>query len=121
MTAPFLRELADEVRRGQHEESIALHPRSDAACCRASDHALRRGLRLRATDGDLDASIADFRAAAAAASRPDPPQPRARPSRAQRAAGAKASFQRYLELDRQAPDADDQDLLEESMAPQKNR
>ena len=38
MSAPFLREwLADEVRRGQHEESIALLTRASAAgCCRAS-------------------------------------------------------------------------------------
>ena len=38
MSAPFLREwLADEVRRGQHEESIALLTRALAAgCCRAS-------------------------------------------------------------------------------------
>ena len=108
MTAPFLREwLADEVRRGQHEESIALHPR--ARTRRAAErvpYARGEVYRLRAKEGDLElrspiSGGGRGRRRAAA----NPPQPRARASRAQRAAEAKASFQRYLELDPQAPDA----------------
>jgi predicted Zn-dependent protease len=110
MTAPFLREwLADEVRRGQHEESIALLTRALGRGVQQSEYLYARGevYRLRAKDDDLDASIADFQAAAAAGG--EPPQTHRSLGLVYRARKelpeAKASFQRYLELDPQAPDA----------------
>jgi beta-barrel assembly-enhancing protease len=110
MTAPFLREwLADEVRRGQHEESIALLTRALGRGLHQSEYLYARGevYRLRAKDDDLDASIADFRAATAAGG--EPPQTHRSLGLVYRARKelpeAKASFQRYLELDPQAPDA----------------
>jgi len=110
MTAPFLREwLADEVRRGQHEESIALLTRALGRDGQQSEYLFARGevYRLRAKEGDLDAAFADFKAAAAAGG--EPPQTHRSLGLAHRARNeipqAKASFQRYLELDPKAPDA----------------
>jgi hypothetical protein len=74
-----------------------------------SEYLYARGevYRLRAKDDDLDASIADFTAAAAAGG--EPPQTHRSLGLVHRARKelpeAKASFQRYLELDPQAPDA----------------
>ena len=109
MSAPFLREwLADEVRRGQHEESIALLTQALGRGVQQSEYLYARGevYRLRAKEGDR-ASLADFKAAAAAGG--EPPQTHRSLGLVHRARKelpeAKASFQRYLELDPQAPDA----------------
>ena len=109
-TAPFLREwLADEVRRGQHEESIALLTRALGRGVQQSEYLFARGevYRLRANEGDLDASLSDLKAAAAAGG--EPPQTHRSLGLVHRARNelpeAKASFQRYLELDPKAPDA----------------
>ena len=110
LTAPFMREwLADEVWRGEHEESIALLTRALGRGAQQSEYLYARGeiYRLRGKESDLELALADFRAAAAAGG--EPPQMhrslgfvhRARKDEPQ----AKASFQRYLELDPQAPDA----------------
>jgi predicted Zn-dependent protease len=109
-TAPFLREwLGDEVKRGQHEESIAFLTRALARGAHQAEYLYARGevRRLRAREGDLAAALEDFQAAVSAGEAP--PQiyrslgfvHRERKDLAQ----AKASFQRYLELDPQAPDA----------------
>lgn len=110
MTAPFLREwLADEVRRGQHEESIAFLTRALSRGTQQSEYLYARGevYRLRAAQGDLDTALADFKAATAAGA--EPPQTHRGLGLVHRARKelpeAKASFQRYLELDPQAPDA----------------
>ncbi len=110
MTAPLLREwLADEVRRGQHEESIALLTRALGRGVQQSEYLFARGevYRLRAKEGDFAASLADLRAAAAAGS--EPPQTHRSLGLVHRARNelpeAKASFRRYLELDPKAPDA----------------
>ena len=109
-TARYLREwLGDEVRRGQHEESIALLTRAVERGVHQSEYLYARGevYRLRGKESDLEASLADFKAAA---------QVGAEPPQTHRGLGliyrtrkapeeAKASFQRYLELDPQAPDA----------------
>lgn len=109
-TARFLREwLGDEVRRGQHEESIALLTRALGRGVYQGEYLYARGevYRLRAKEGDFEASFADFTAAAALGG--EPPQTHRGLGlihRARKAApDAKASFQRYLELDPQAPDA----------------
>lgn len=107
--APFLREwLGDEVKRGQHEESIALLTRASGRAIGRSDYLYARGevYRLRAAEGDLDRSLADFAAAIAAGN--EPPEThralgmiyRGR----KRPAEARASFERYLQLAPQAPD-----------------
>ena len=109
-TARYLREwLGDEVRRGQHEESIVLLTRALGRGAYQSEYLYARGevYRLRAREGDLEASLADFKAAAQFGA--EPPQThrglgliyRTRNSPQE----AKASFQRYLELEPQAPDA----------------
>jgi tetratricopeptide (TPR) repeat protein len=108
--APFIREwLRDEVKRGQHEESIALLSRASGRTIGRSEYLYARGevYRLRAAEGDLDRSMADLAAAVAAGE--EPPEThralgmiyRAR----KRPAEARASFERYLELSPQAPDA----------------
>lgn len=109
-TAPFLREwLGDEVRRGQHEESIVLLTRALERGAYQSEYLFARGevYRLRGKEGDLEASLADFKAAAQSGG--EPPQTHRGLGLVYRArnapADAKASFQRYLELDPQAPDA----------------
>lgn len=107
--APYLREwLRDEVKRGQHEESIALLTRAMARSIGRGEYLYARGetYRLRAGEGDLDHSIEDFRGAAALGD--EPPEThrglgmiyRAR----KRSSDARASFERYLELAPQAPD-----------------
>jgi len=106
---PFLQEwLADEVKRGQREQSLALLNRMIARSPNAA-YLYARGetYRLRAGDGDLDAAVADYLAAAGAGGEP------AETHRSlgtvyrvwQQMPAAKASFQRYLELAPNAPDA----------------
>ena len=106
---PHLREwLLDEIRRGQHEESIALMSRLIARVPASADYVYARGEihRLRARESDLDAALADYDAAARIGGEPAETHRglgliyRSR----KQAAQAKASLQRYLEL---APDAPD--------------
>jgi len=108
---PFLREwLADEIKRGQREESIAFLTRAVAQRPAAQEYLYARGevYRLRAAAGDLDAALADFQEATRLGS--EPPEThrslgfifRVR----RQAPEAIASFQRYLEATPQAPDAD---------------
>ena len=69
---PFLHEwLADEVKRGQREESLALLNRMIARSANAA-YLYARGetYRLRGSEGDLDAAVADYLAAADAGGEP---------------------------------------------------
>jgi predicted Zn-dependent protease len=106
---PFLHEwLADEVKRGQREESLVLLGRMIARSPNG-EYLYARGetYRLRGKEGDLDAALADFRAAVGAGG--EPPETyrslgavyRSRKEMRE----AKASFQRYLEVAPNAPDA----------------
>lgn len=106
---PFLRAwLSDEIKRGQHEESVALLTRALARPAARTEYLYARGevYRLRGSESDLDASLADFNAATALGG--EPPEThrslgmiyRAR----KQAPEATASLQRYLELAPQAPD-----------------
>jgi predicted Zn-dependent protease len=107
---PFLLDwLADEVKRGQHEESLALFTRLQSRPGGAAPYLWARGevLRLRGAQGDHDLALADYLNAVAAGG--EPPEThrglgliyRAR----SRAAEARASFTRYLEAAPKAPDA----------------
>jgi len=109
-TAPFIRGwLADEIKRGRPEQSIALLTRVATRSSGAADYLYARGevYRLRAGEGDLDLALTDFGKAIALGS--EPPEThralgmiyRAR----KRGADARASFERYLQLAPQAPDA----------------
>jgi len=106
----YLREwLGDEVKRGQHEESLALLTRLMQRSAQSADYFWARGevFRLRAAQGDLDLALADYFNAIGIGG--EPPEThrglgfiyRTRRS----AAEARASFQRYLEAAPQAPDA----------------
>lgn len=110
MVAPFLNGwLAEEVKRGQHEESLALLGRLMARSPQAAAYAWARGevYRSRGGEGDLERALADYQSALAAGR--EPPETHRGLGLAQRArlqpALARASFQRYLELAPQAPDA----------------
>ena len=100
--------LHEEIKRGQHEESLALLtrminriPQPDELCARAEIY------RLRASGSDADSALADYHAAIALGM--EPPEThrgmgfiyRTR----QQSSDARASFQRYLELAPDAPDA----------------
>ena len=109
-TRPFVHAwLNDEVKRGQHEESLALLTRMIADAPAQAEFAYARGevYRLRAKNGDLDAALVDYQAAVKAGG--EPPETyrglgtiyRMR----QQADDAKASFARYLEIAPAAPDA----------------
>lgn len=106
---PHLRDwLTDEIKRGQHDESIALLTRMIKDLPQA-DYPYARGeiYRLRGGDGDLDAALADYQAAIEKGSEP------AETYRGMGAiyrirkqpAEAKSSLQRYLELAPNAPDS----------------
>jgi len=106
---PYLRAwLDDEVKRGQHEESIALLTRMMKEAPSQADLPFARGetYRLRGQGGDLDAALADYQAAIALGG--EPPETHRGMGLIYRARNqlpeAKASFQRYLEA---APDAPD--------------
>lgn len=106
---PFRNEwLKEEIKRGQHEESIALLTRMGAGSTSHSEYRYARGevYRLRAKAGDLDLAVADFQAAVAIGGEP-PETHRALGliyrSRRQ-VSEAKASLGRYLELMPSAPD-----------------
>jgi predicted Zn-dependent protease len=110
-TAPFQREwLVEEVKRGQHEETLALFARLIARSPQRADYRVARGetYRLRANDGaDLDLAIAEFKAAASVGG--EPPEAHRGLGMIYRQrnqpAEAKASLQRYLEMAPEAPDA----------------
>jgi regulator of sirC expression with transglutaminase-like and TPR domain len=97
------------VKRGQHEESLALLTRLMARSPGRAAFAAARGevYRLRAKEGDLELALADYRSALAAGGAPPEAHRgiglvhRAR----QEAALARASFQHYLEAAPQAPDS----------------
>jgi predicted Zn-dependent protease len=106
---PFLREwLADEVKRGQREESLALLGRKIARAPSA-EYLYARGetYRLRNQEGDVDLALADFRAAVSGGG--EPPETYRSLAAVYRSRNltpdAKASYQRYLELAPNAPDA----------------
>ena len=107
---PFLHEwVAEEIKRGQHEESIALFSRLMGRAPGLAEYPWARGevYRLRAGESDLDLALTDYLSAAAAGA--EPPEThrglgliyRAR----SKAAEARASFQRYLDAAPQAPDS----------------
>jgi predicted Zn-dependent protease len=101
--------LTEEVKRGQHEESLALFTRLAARSGHAAPYLWARGevFRLRGAQGDHDLALADYLNAAAAGG--EPPETHRGVGMIQRtrgnAAEAKASFKRYLEAAPQAPDA----------------
>lgn len=106
---PFRREwLAQEIKRGRREESITLLTRLITDWPEQADYLAARGevYRLRAQDNDLDAAIADFKAAVALGGE----TPEAHRGLAfilrqrKQLAEARASFQRYIEIAPQAPD-----------------
>jgi len=107
---PFRLEwLLEEVKRGQHEESIALLTRMiDHMPAQAADALYARGevYRLRAQDGDLDAATGDLQAALALPAAP--PESHRALGLIHRLKGrygeAKESFRRYLDLVPHAPD-----------------
>jgi predicted Zn-dependent protease len=110
---PFLRDwLNEEVRRGQHDESIALLTRMIANVRAQPEYLYARGevVRLRAKDGDFDAALADYTAAIALGG--EPPETHRGLGMIQRARNklpeAKTSLQRYIEL---APDAADSAMI----------
>jgi predicted Zn-dependent protease len=109
-TRPFVREwLNDEVKRGQHEESLALFNRMLQSASQDAEVIFARAetFRLRGGSGDLDAALADYQGAIRAGSEP----PAAHRGlgllyrQRQQPREARASLQRYLELAADAPDA----------------
>ncbi len=107
---PFMREwLRNEVKRGQHEESVALLDRKIALAPAAADYRWARGevYRLRAKEGDLDSAVTEYLAAIADGGEPpDTHRGLGMIYRARRQSPeARTSFQRYLELAPEAPDS----------------
>jgi predicted Zn-dependent protease len=112
-TAPHRRQwLQEEVKRGQHEESIAFLTRASTRTQGKADYFWARGevYRLRAGSGDLDSAVKDFQAAVALGG--EPPETHRGLGlvyrSTERAADARASFERYLQL---APDAADAPMI----------
>ena len=110
VVAPFMHEwLADEVKRGQHEESLALLARLVARSPAVAAYRWARAevYRLRAKEGDLELALADYQGAAAAGG--EPPETHRGMGLVHRVrkevAQARASFQRYLDAAPQAPDS----------------
>ncbi|HXL74924.1 MAG TPA: M48 family metalloprotease [Burkholderiales bacterium] len=107
---PFLRDwLHEEVKRGQHEESLALLGRMIARAPALADYRWARGevYRLRAREGDLDSAVTEYLAAIAGGGEPpDTHRGLGMIYRARRQSPeARTSFQRYLELAPEAPDS----------------
>lgn len=107
---PFMREwLTDEIKRGQHEESIALFNRMIARSPSQAEFVYARGEvhRMRAQGDDLNAALADYHAAVGCGG--EPPETHRGLGAIYRQRNqlpeASASFQRYLELAPNAPDA----------------
>lgn len=109
-TAPFVRDwLADEIKRGRPEESLAFLTRAAKRSAGAADYVYARGEvhRMRAGEGDIDAALKDFQGAAALGG--EPPETHRAMGMIYRgrkqAPEARTSFERYLQLAPQAPDA----------------
>lgn len=107
---PFLREwLNEEVKRGQHEESIALLSRLNINDRSQPDYLFARGevFRLRGQEGDLEAALVDYLSATTIGG--EPPETHRGLGMIYRTRNrlpeARASFQRYIELAPQAPDS----------------
>ena len=108
--APYLREwLGDEVKRGQHEESIALLTRKIGSYPANAEylHARAEAYRLRAKGEDLQTALADYQVAASLGG--EPAETHRGMGLVFRAIGdsaaARTHFQRYLEKAPDAPDA----------------
>ena len=106
---PFRREwLADEVKRGQHEESIALLTRMIARPPTQAEVVFARGevYRLRAKDNDLDAAFIDYQTAVTIGG--EPPETHRGLAMIYRTRKqipeARASFERYMQAAPNAPD-----------------
>jgi beta-barrel assembly-enhancing protease len=101
--------LQDEVRRGQHEESIVLLSRMMVADARQPDLLTARGevYRLRAGKEDGDSALVDYQAAISVGG--EPPEAHRGMGMLYRARGqkqeAQAAFARYLDVAPAAPDA----------------
>ena len=101
--------LTEEVRRGQHEESIALFTRMIEASPGHAELLAARGevYRRRGSDKDLDLAVVDFRAAVTLGG--EPPETHRGLAMIYRRRGefaqARVSLERYLELAPNAPDA----------------
>ncbi len=101
--------LKDEIKRGQHEESLVLLTRMLGNSPADVDLLVARGevYRRRAKDQDLDLALADLKAASAQGT--EPPETHRTMALIYRQRGApeqaRNSFQRYLELAPGAPDA----------------
>lgn len=109
-TAPYRREwLNEEVKRGQADESLALLARLIRHSPKQPDYLWARGdiYRLRGEPADVEAAIADYKAAAILGG--EPPETHRGLGMVYRARGqtaeARASFARYLELAPQASDS----------------
>jgi predicted Zn-dependent protease len=107
---PFIREwLAEEVKRGQHEESIALFTRMIANAPARADFLCARGdaYRMRGKAEDWRAAQSDYEAAISLGNEPAETHRGLAAIYRQRKQlpEARASFMRYLELAPDAPDA----------------
>ena len=107
---PFRMEwLTDEIKRGQHEESIALLSRMLNFQPAQPDILFARGevYRLRGKDKDFDTALDDFRGAADLGGEPaETHRSMALIYTSRKQADlARTSFQRYLEVAPGAPDA----------------
>ena len=100
--------LAEEIKRGHHEQSIALLTRMIAKSPAQAEFAYARGeiLRLRARDDDLDSALNDYSAAARIGG--EPPETHRGLGLIYRSRSqlpeANASFEQYLKLAPNAPD-----------------
>jgi len=107
---PFRRDwLIEEIKRGQHEESIALLTRMIASAPGDAELLVARGevYRQRTKDKDLELAMTDYQTAVALGG--EPPETHRGLAMVYRRRGepdqARASFQRYLEMAPGAPDA----------------
>lgn len=107
---PFLHDwLSEEVKRGQHEESIALLTRLATRSPQVAEYLWARGevYRLRAKESDIDLALKDFQDAVAVGN--EPPETHRGLGYIYRARNnaneARASFERYLQAAPQAPDS----------------
>lgn len=116
--APFRHEwIMDEIKRRQYDESLALLNRLVERRTAQAEYLFARGevFRMRSADKDGDAALADFRAAIAAGSEPAATHRSLGLMLRQRneMAEARASFNKYLEM---APDAPDAALIKTYLA-----
>jgi predicted Zn-dependent protease len=107
---PFLRDwLIEEVRRGQHEETLALLTRLVERIPSRPEYVVARAetYRLRGKDDDLDKALGDYKAALAIEGVPAEAYRGLGMIQRQReqSAEARTNLLRYLELAPEAPDA----------------